>query len=67
MKRHALGLGRRESLLDLVDHVVKQGVVLDGELLLGVADVDLIYLRLSALLCTAERAVKPKSRGRRGS
>lgn len=43
------------SLLDIVDHVLTKGVVIDGEVLLGLADVDLIYLRLSALLCAADR------------
>ena len=43
------------SLLDLVDNVVNKGVVLDGDAVIGVADVDLIYLRLSALLCAADR------------
>lgn len=43
------------SLLDLVDNVVNKGIVLDGDAVLGVADVDLIYLRVSALLCAADR------------
>jgi hypothetical protein len=43
------------SLLDIVDHVLTKGVVLTGDLVLGVADVDLVYLRLSAVLCAADR------------
>jgi len=43
------------SLLDLVDHVLNKGVLIEGEVLLGLADVDLVYLRLSALLCAADR------------
>ena len=43
------------SLLDLVDHVLNKGVFIEGEVLLGLADVDLVYLRLSALLCAADR------------
>ena len=50
----------RRSLLDIVDHVVTQGVVLRGDLLLGVADVDLVYLHLSAVLCAAERVLAPR-------
>jgi hypothetical protein len=42
------------SLLDLVDQVLNKGVVIDGEVVLGLAGVDLIYLRLSALLCAAD-------------
>ncbi len=47
------------SLLDLVDNLLNQGVVITGELVLGLAGVDLIYLRLSALLCAADRVLPP--------
>ncbi len=43
------------SLLELVDHLLNQGVVVSGDLVLGVAGVDLVYLRLSLLLCAADR------------
>ncbi len=45
------------SLLDLIDHVLNKGVVLSGEVVLGVGNVDLIYLRVSALLCAADRVL----------
>jgi hypothetical protein len=47
------------SLLDIVDHVLNKGIVLTGDLVLSVANVDLIYLRISALLCAADR-VQPR-------
>ena len=43
------------SLLDVLDNLLNQGVVLNAELILSLANVDLIYLRLSALLCAADR------------
>ncbi|HZS41925.1 MAG TPA: gas vesicle protein [Polyangia bacterium] len=48
------------SLLDLVDNVINRGVVVSGDVMLGVADVDLIYLRLSVLLCAADRVLPPE-------
>jgi gas vesicle protein GvpA/GvpJ/GvpM family len=45
------------SLLDLVDNVLTKGVVIDGEIVLGLAGVDLVYLRLSAVLCAADRVL----------
>jgi len=45
------------SLLDLLDHVLNQGVVLGGELVIGLADVDLVYARLWVLLCAADRVL----------
>jgi Gas vesicle protein len=54
------------TLLDLVDHVLNKGLIIDGEVVLGLANVDLVYLRLSALLCAADRlAEAPRPRGRR--
>lgn len=46
------------SLLELVDHVLNKGVVITGDVTLGVAGVDLIYLRLSAVLCAADRVLE---------
>jgi hypothetical protein len=43
------------SLLDLVDNLLNRGVMISGEVVLGVANVDLVYLRLMALLCAADR------------
>ena len=43
------------SLLELIDHVLNKGVVLSGEVTLGLAGIDLIYVRLLALICAADR------------
>ncbi|HEY0558041.1 MAG TPA: gas vesicle protein [Thermoanaerobaculia bacterium] len=48
------------SLLDTVDHLLNKGLVLTGEVVIGLAGVDLIYLRLSVLLCAADR-ILPKA------
>ncbi len=49
------------SLLDVVDNLLNRGVVLNADVILSLANVDLVYLRLSALLCAADR-VLPKPR-----
>jgi hypothetical protein len=46
------------SLLDLVDNILTKGVVIDGEVVLGLAGVDLIYLRLGVILCAADRVAR---------
>jgi hypothetical protein len=43
------------SLLDVVDNALNKGVVLSGDLTLALAHVDLVYVRLSLLLCAADR------------
>ena len=58
-----------DTVLDLLDHLLNKGVMLNGDITLGVAGIDLIYLRLSALLCAADRMFPPdpdakKARGR---
>jgi hypothetical protein len=45
------------SLLDIVDNVLSKGVVLSGDLTIGLAQVDLVYARLSVLLCAADRVL----------
>jgi hypothetical protein len=46
-----------KSLVDVLDSLLNQGVVLNAELVLALANVDLVYLRLSALLCAADRVL----------
>ena len=45
------------SLLDVLDQLLNKGVVLNGDVVLGVAGVDLVYLRLSSLLTAIDRLV----------
>lgn len=49
------------SLLDVIDSLLDKGVVLNAEVILALANVDLVYLRLSALLSAADR-VLPRAR-----
>jgi gas vesicle protein GvpA/GvpJ/GvpM family len=45
------------SLVDVIDNLLNRGVVLNADLILALADVDLVYVRLSALLCAADRVL----------
>jgi hypothetical protein len=47
------------SLLDLVDNLLTKGVIVRGDITLGLAGIDLIYLRLTALLCAVDRLAGP--------
>lgn len=57
----ALLEGGGSSVLDLVDNLLSKGVSIHGEVVISLADVDLVYLRLSLLLCAADR-VLPRPR-----
>jgi len=47
----------RLSVLDLLDRVANKGVVISGDLVISVADVDLIYLGLQLLLTSVQTAM----------
>ena len=50
------------SVLDVVDNALNKGVVLSGDLTLALAHVDLVYARLSVLLCAADRVLPSETR-----
>ena len=56
--------GEDASLLDVVDNLLNKGVVLSGDLTLGLAQVDLVYARLSLLLSAADRVLPAGNRSR---
>lgn len=50
----APGMDNDVTLLELLDRVLDKGVVLAGDLVISVADIDLLYLGLRALLCSVD-------------
>jgi hypothetical protein len=50
------------SLLDVIDNLLNRGVLLNADVILALANVDLVYIRLSALLCAADRVLPDRSR-----
>ena len=46
--------GRDVSLLDLIDRLLDGGVVIHGDITLAVADVDLLYVGLRAMVASVE-------------
>lgn len=56
MSRDELSRQRDVALVDLVDRLLAGGVVLSGDITLSLADVDLVYVGLRALIASAESA-----------
>ena len=55
------------SLLETLDHVLDKGLVVSGDITISVANIDLIYLNLNALLGSVETVNRTLARrGRRG-
>jgi hypothetical protein len=53
------------SLCEILDRVLTKGVVVVGEVIISVADVDLVYLGLELVLASVENARKRKAAGAR--
>ncbi len=49
---------RRVSLCEALDRMLNKGVVVAGEVVISVADIDLIYLNVQALLTSVETAYR---------
>ena len=56
--KQVAGVDEQSSLLDVLDNVLNRGAVLNGDVVLGVANVDLIYVKLSVLLAAFDKAIK---------
>jgi len=48
------------TILEILDRVLDKGVVISGDIVISVADVDLIYLGLRAILSSVETLEKLK-------
>ena len=48
------------TLVEVLDRVLNKGVVISGDIVISVADVDLIYLGLRVLLSSVETMEKMK-------
>ena len=46
------------SLVDVLDHVLDQGVILRGNLIISLAGVDLVYVGLDVILTSVQTALE---------
>lgn len=53
---------RDVSLLELLDRILDKGVVIAGDLVISVADIDLIYLGIKVILTSVDTLEKHKAR-----
>ena len=60
---HSLADQERISLCEILDRVLTKGVVVVGEVVISVADVDLIYLGLQLVLTSIESAQAKRAEG----
>ncbi|WP_420543151.1 gas vesicle protein [Streptomyces katrae] len=58
-RRGAVLPGRQVALVDLLDRLLAGGVVIAGDLVLSIADIDLVRISLRALVCSVATADSP--------
>jgi hypothetical protein len=51
------------ALVDVLDHVLNQGVILRGNLVISLAGVDLVYAGLDVILTSIETAMRHMAAG----
>jgi gas vesicle structural protein len=55
---NAMVKSKEITLLEILDRVLDKGVVISGDVVISVADVDLVYLGLKVLLSSVETIEK---------
>ena len=55
------------SLLEMLDHLLDRGVVIAGEAVISIGDVDLLYLGLNVVLANVDAVTRVSSGGKSGS
>jgi len=65
MSADRVASSRPLALVDVLDRLLNVGVVLQGDLMLSVADVDLLYVGLKLVVCSVDRLGLPPYEERR--
>jgi gas vesicle structural protein len=60
MQDDLYGINKEITILDVLDRVLTKGVVITGDIVISVADIDLVYVGLRLLLSSVETMEKMK-------
>ncbi len=61
MQENLYETNKEITILDVLDRVLTKGVVITGDIVISVADIDLVYLGLRVLLSSVETMEKRRS------
>ena len=61
MQENLYDINKEITILDVLDRVLTKGVVITGDIVISVADIDLVYLGLRVLLSSVETMEKRKA------
>ena len=62
MNNNVIDQSKDITILELLDRVLTKGVILTGDIVISVADIDLIYLGVKLMLSSVETMEQLKSR-----
>ena len=54
MQENVIDQSKNATILELLDRVLNKGVVITGDIVISVVDIDLVYLGLKLLLTSVE-------------
>lgn len=52
---HEIDYAREVTLAEVLDRVLEKGVVIQGDLVISIADIDLVYIGLRAVISTVDK------------
>ncbi len=61
MQENLYETNKEITILDVLDRVLTKGVVITGDIVISVADIDLVYLGLRVLLSSVETMEKRRA------
>lgn len=64
--RQRLSKSKKVTLLDALDRVIDKGAYVDGEILLRIADIDLVFIGLRLMITSVSNAERLRGNGRMG-
>jgi gas vesicle structural protein len=60
MQQNVIDRSKEVTILELLDRVLNKGVVIVGDVVISVADIDLVYLGVKLLLSSVETMEKKR-------
>jgi hypothetical protein len=61
MRENVVDQSKDITILELLDRVLNKGVILTGDIVISVADIDLVYLGVKLMLSSVETMEQLKS------
>jgi len=54
MNYNQIDKSKEITVLEILDRALNKGIVITGDIIISVADIDLVYVGLKALICSVE-------------